>query len=114
MTEPEESEPRFGSGRPFSIGVEEELFLVDPVTGRQANASAAVLERIGEVDGQVAPELHACQVELITVGRPWPQLPLQPGGPALLGVRVDPVEDLLGGQPCRYVSGHRRILGLAE
>ena len=66
MTEPEETEPRFGSGRPFSIGVEEELFLVDPVSGRQANASAAVLERIGEVDGQVAPELHACQVELIT------------------------------------------------
>jgi glutamate---cysteine ligase / carboxylate-amine ligase len=66
VTEPEETEPRFGSGRPFSIGVEEELFLVDPVTGRQANASAAVLERIGEVDGEVAPELHACQVELIT------------------------------------------------
>ena len=66
MTEAEESEPRFGSGRPFSLGVEEELFLVDPVTGRQANASAAVLARIGEVDGEVAPELHACQVELIT------------------------------------------------
>jgi hypothetical protein len=29
----------FGSERPFSLGVEEELFLVDPVTGRQANAS---------------------------------------------------------------------------
>jgi carboxylate-amine ligase len=66
VTEPEETEPRFGSGRPFSIGVEEELFLVDPVTGRQANASAAVLERIGDVNGEVAPELHACQVELIT------------------------------------------------
>lgn len=66
MTEPEQTAPRFGSGRQFSIGVEEELFLVDPVTGRQANACAAVLERIGDVDGEVAPELHACQVELIT------------------------------------------------
>jgi glutamate---cysteine ligase / carboxylate-amine ligase len=66
VTEPQETALRFGSGRPFSIGVEEELFLVDPVTGRQANASVAVLERIGEVEGRVAPELHACQVELIT------------------------------------------------
>jgi carboxylate-amine ligase len=66
VTEPEETAPRFGSGTPFSIGVEEELFLVDPVTGRQANAAAAVLEGIGEVDGEVARELHACQVELIT------------------------------------------------
>jgi len=56
----------FGSERPFSVGVEEELFLVDPVTGRQANASAAVLERLGEVQGRVEPELHACHVELIT------------------------------------------------
>jgi carboxylate-amine ligase len=60
------TEPRFGSGRPFSIGVEEELFLVDPVTGRQANGATAVLERVGEVAGGLAPELHACQVELIS------------------------------------------------
>src|SRR6185437_3952521 len=50
----------------FSIGVEEELFLVDPVTGAQANSSGAVLERLGEVSGRVERELHACQVELIT------------------------------------------------
>lgn len=46
--------------------MEEELFLVDPVTGRQTNASAAVVEQVGEVDGNVERELHACQVELIT------------------------------------------------
>ena len=57
---------RFGSGEPFSIGVEEELFLVDPLTGRLTNSSAAVLERLGEVEGTVERELHACQVELIT------------------------------------------------
>jgi carboxylate-amine ligase len=56
----------FGTEAPFSVGVEEELFLVDPVTGHQTNASAAVEERLGRVDGTVARELHACQVELIT------------------------------------------------
>jgi glutamate---cysteine ligase / carboxylate-amine ligase len=56
----------FGSGEPFSIGVEEELFLVDPVTGRQTNSSAAVLERLGDDVGTVERELHACQIELIT------------------------------------------------
>jgi glutamate---cysteine ligase / carboxylate-amine ligase len=56
----------FGSGEPFTLGVEEELFLVDPVTGRQANSSAAVRARLGELDGRVERELHACQIELIT------------------------------------------------
>jgi carboxylate-amine ligase len=56
----------FGSGAPFTLGVEEELFLVDPLTGAQANASAAVLDRLGAVDGEVERELHASQVELIT------------------------------------------------
>jgi len=56
----------FGSSAPFTLGVEEELFLVDPVTGAQIDASLAVLERVGPVDGTVERELHACQVELIT------------------------------------------------
>jgi glutamate---cysteine ligase / carboxylate-amine ligase len=66
VAQQDEREHRFGSGEPFSIGVEEELFLVDPATGRQANASAAVLERLGDVDGTVERELHACQIELIS------------------------------------------------
>ena len=57
---------KFGEGKPFSLGVEEELFLVDPQTGEQINASEAVVDRLGEVDGKVERELHACQVELIT------------------------------------------------
>lgn len=61
-----EREHAFGSGTPFTVGVEEELFLVDPVTGRQVNASSAVQERLGRVPGTVERELHACQVELIT------------------------------------------------
>jgi carboxylate-amine ligase len=64
-----QNEANFGSGEPFSVGVEEELFLVDPVTGRLANSSAAVLgqvEQVDDVHGTVERELHACQVELIT------------------------------------------------
>jgi len=61
-----ETEIRFGSGEPFSLGVEEELFTVDPVTGHQANSAAAVIERLGDLSGSVAEELHACQLELIT------------------------------------------------
>jgi glutamate---cysteine ligase / carboxylate-amine ligase len=61
-----ERDHRFGSSEPFSVGVEEELFLVDPLTGRQTNTSEAVLKRLGEVEGTIERELHACQVELIT------------------------------------------------
>jgi carboxylate-amine ligase len=62
---------KFGTGKPFSIGLEEELFLVDPATGRQTNSSRAVLDRVYRTndrlaDGRVEPEMHACQVELIT------------------------------------------------
>jgi carboxylate-amine ligase len=64
--DPLKTDQRFGSSEPFSIGVEEELFLVDPVTGCQTNTSAAVLGRLGSVEGKVEQELHACQVELIT------------------------------------------------
>ena len=56
----------FGSGKPFTVGVEEQSFLVDPVTGRQANASMAVQARLGPVEGTVERELHACPIELIT------------------------------------------------
>ena len=60
------AEVLFGSGQPFSLGVEEELFAVDPVTGHQANSAAAVIDRLGELSGSIAQELHACQLELIT------------------------------------------------
>ena len=56
----------FGSRPPFTVGVEEELFLVDPVTGEQTNASTTVAERVDPVAGTVERELHACQVELIS------------------------------------------------
>ena len=42
------------------------MFLVDPLSGAQANSSAAVMERVGEVPGSIEQELHACQIELVT------------------------------------------------
>src|SRR4051812_28555860 len=63
----DEERPRFGSGEPFSLGVEEELLLVDPETGVLRNAGGDVLDRLEDLaNGEVKGEVHACQVELIT------------------------------------------------
>jgi carboxylate-amine ligase len=60
-------EPHFGDGDPFALGVEEELFLVDPGDGRQLNARERVLDAVGDVArGEITGEVHACEVELIT------------------------------------------------
>ena len=57
----------FGDGEPFTLGLEEELFVVDPDDGRLKNAGPAVLEQLGELDrGEVKNELHRSQIELIT------------------------------------------------
>ena len=58
---------RFGDGDPFSLGVEEELLLVDPRDGRPADAGEEVLERLPKgLPGDTASELHACEVEIAT------------------------------------------------
>jgi carboxylate-amine ligase len=60
-------EHAFDPATAYSVGAEEELFLVDPVSGHQANASAAVQERLAPLaQGSIERELHACQIELIT------------------------------------------------
>jgi carboxylate-amine ligase len=60
-------EHAFDPATAYSVGAEEELFLVDPLSGSQANASAAVQERLAPLKGGgVERELHACQIELIT------------------------------------------------
>jgi glutamate---cysteine ligase / carboxylate-amine ligase len=57
----------FGDGEPFSLGVEEELFLADPADGRLLNAGADALDQIGELErGEISSELHRSQIELIT------------------------------------------------
>ncbi len=56
----------FGDGAPFSLGVEEELLLVEP-DGRPADVGEEVLERLpDELPGTTASELHACEVEIAT------------------------------------------------
>lgn len=57
----------FGDGEPFTLGLEEELFVVESSDGRLRNAGAEVLERLVELDrGEVKSELHRSQIELIT------------------------------------------------
>jgi carboxylate-amine ligase len=58
---------RFGAGEPFTLGVEEELFLADPVDGRQLDARERVLEGLRGLErGEITGEVQACQLELIT------------------------------------------------
>jgi carboxylate-amine ligase len=60
------SEHAFGDGKPFSLGAEEELFLVDPVNGRMVNSSAAVTARLSSAMAGIERELHAGMVEFIS------------------------------------------------
>jgi carboxylate-amine ligase len=60
-------EPAFGNRDAYSLGVEEELFLVDPADGRQVDARERVLNQVADPErGEITGEVHACQVELIT------------------------------------------------
>ncbi|MEA2193027.1 MAG: glutamate---cysteine ligase / carboxylate-amine ligase [Solirubrobacteraceae bacterium] len=57
----------FGEGEPWTLGLEEELFVVDPQDGGLRNNGAEVLEQLGELErGEVKSELHRSQIELIT------------------------------------------------
>jgi carboxylate-amine ligase len=57
----------FGEKEPFSLGLEEELFVVDPGDGQLRYAGAEVLKQLGELRrGEVKSELHRSQIELIT------------------------------------------------
>nr|MDQ3572778.1 glutamate-cysteine ligase family protein [Actinomycetota bacterium] len=55
----------FGGGKPFTVGIEEELFLVDSETGSlRANASQVLARIEGERDGLVGNEIFANELEL--------------------------------------------------
>jgi glutamate---cysteine ligase / carboxylate-amine ligase len=56
----------FGTGDPFSLGAEEELFLVDPVSGRMVNSSAAVTEKLAPELAGIERELHAGMIEFVS------------------------------------------------
>jgi carboxylate-amine ligase len=58
---------RFGSSPPLSLGVEEELLLVDPVTHRLVSAAERVLDSLGgAADERVSSEIFTEQIELKT------------------------------------------------
>jgi carboxylate-amine ligase len=58
---------RFGGGDAFSLGVEEELFVVDPDSGRMVNGGPEVIESVVAPEhGEVEGEVKASQLELIT------------------------------------------------
>jgi carboxylate-amine ligase len=60
-------EPRFGGSERYSLGVEEELFLVDAQDGHQIDGRKTVLESVREpARGEITGEVHACEIELIT------------------------------------------------
>ena len=56
----------FGTGDAFSVGAEEELFLVDAVSGRMVNSSGAVAARLGSAMGGIERELHAGMIEFVS------------------------------------------------
>jgi carboxylate-amine ligase len=63
---PEWLEPRFGCSRLFSLGCEEELFVVDPRSGEPIDDAARVIADARPSGGRLAAELHRCQLELIS------------------------------------------------
>lgn len=67
MPEAHTEEHHFGEGEPFTIGLEEELFLVDPHDGHLVNTGGELIEQIGDLPrGEIKNELHRSQIELIT------------------------------------------------
>jgi carboxylate-amine ligase len=57
-------EHRFGASPPFTVGVEEELLLVDPRTHRLAHVADHVLQGLDLPDGTAGREAYAAEVEL--------------------------------------------------
>jgi carboxylate-amine ligase len=67
MANHEHEDHHFGDGEPFTIGLEEELFLVDPADGHLVNTGAEVIDQLGKLPrGDIKNELHRSQIELIT------------------------------------------------
>jgi carboxylate-amine ligase len=119
-------EHRFGSSPPLSIGVEEELLLVDKRCRLSPSSERVLAALEGPMAGRVSPELFAEQIELKTgicddAGEALDQLregrrAIGEIGVRLLGVGLHPNEGL-GEAPIvrqeRYVEVHEELRGLA-
>jgi carboxylate-amine ligase len=98
----------FGEQEPFSLGLEEELFVVDPDDGRLLNSGPEVLEQLGGLErGEVKSELQRSQVH-IHVGMPDAETAIR----AFNGLRrhLPLLEALAANSPFR----HGRDTGLAS
>ena len=90
----------FGSGEPFSVGLEEELLLVEPATLRLAHVADEILPRIDLPPGRADHEAFLAELELRSapcpdVGRAAAQLSearaaARAAGAMLLGAGVHP------------------------
>jgi carboxylate-amine ligase len=70
-------ESHYGESSPFSLGVEEELMVLDPETLALAPRAHEVIERLDDGSGRFKPELFASMLETAT--------PICPDAPAALG-----------------------------
>lgn len=68
----------FGEQEPFSLGLEEELFVVDPDDGRLLNSSPEVLEQLGGLErGEV--KSGSCPASSLTAAAACRALRGRPG-----------------------------------
>jgi carboxylate-amine ligase len=119
-------EHRFGSSPPLSIGIEEELLLVDKHCRLSPSSARGLAALEGPIAERVSPELFAEQIELKTgvcddAGQALEQLregrrAIDAIGVRQLGVGLHPREGL-GEAPivrqARYVEVHEDLRGLA-
>jgi glutamate---cysteine ligase / carboxylate-amine ligase len=56
--------PAFGATAPFGVGIEEQLFLVDPTSGRVASCADDLLTRLRTVSARIVGELCDGTIEL--------------------------------------------------
>lgn len=54
----------FAHSQPFTVGVEEELLVVDPLTLRLAPSATKILQRMTFASGEASHEAYAAQIEL--------------------------------------------------
>ena len=74
----------FGSSEPFTLGIEEELLLVDPETGRLAPVAADVLAAMEAHERAASHEVYAASIEL----RSPPRLDAEDAAREVAGLRA--------------------------
>ena len=111
-------EIRFGTGRPYTVGVEEEFQLVDPSTRELAPAIEAVLDAAPEGSERMAPELFQDCVEMRSpvfstvaeLSRELPALRREVAGPARkarVGIAASGLHPLSDPFAQRFTPGER-------